>query len=530
MIKTIIPQICDINLASSKYILEKYSNYLNILSKFVEQIETSLNYRSTFFKNESVDARIEFFNKLQSYFDKFDSDFVAYWYEIFKSSPDFVKSEINLPSLLLESDSIGKFTNASYLFDDSVCPISDWSMNKAPPPTYVPYNSINKISPWTKQILQRFSFRTNNMYRSNIMLVQPTDSSSLSKKSHGTNLVTDEGYYTRTVSEIKKKTVDKLLTIFKNEIKVLLRYCNINDNEALNYRDYSQNISYVTQYTFKLQVEKVDKEVDILSNKIKYLKSRYFNDSILSTQAVETINLKQKTTEELDRLYKNNLFNRLEELNPRELFASISKTEISENNTTKNVTNDAGVQEEPKTTSNEKIAENVQTSETNLPKSFSHYDGTIAYPAYQAPEWCTSITECIGMGGALDAFNGYEDPLSNFQSASSEDFDLFAELQKINPFNITFTETNGDTLQDLLNLINNIDLSSVSSLFGMNLPLPPFNLGSLFDNPGVAADDRTDALNNLQDSLLTTLENTTKDLLNNVVCGTTQSIIGGNIG
>jgi len=527
MIKTIIPQICDINLASSKYILEKYSNYLTILSKFIEQIETSLNYRSTFFKNDSVEARIEFFNKLQNYFDKFDSDFVSYWYEIFKSSPDYIKSEIKLSSLLLESDSIGKFTNASYLIDDSISPISDWSMNRTPPPLYLSYNSINKISPWTKQILQRFSFRTNNMYRSNIMLVQPIDSSSLSKTAHGTNLVTDEGYYTRTVSEIKKKTVDKLLDLFKNEIKVLLRYCNINDNEALNYRDYSQNLSYVTQYSFRLQVEKVDKEVDLLSNKIKYLKSRYFNDSVLSTQAVETINLKQKTTEELDKLYKNNLFSRLEELNPRELFSSISKAELSENNTDKNVTNYAGIQEEPKTTSNEQASENAEKSDTNLPKSFSHYDGTIAYPAYQAPSWSSSITDCIGMGGALAAFNGNEDPLTNFSSASSSDFDLFEELKKINPFNITFEETDGDAIQGLLNAINGIDLSSVSSIFGMNLPLPPFSLGSLFDNPGAAADSRTDALNQLQDTLLATLENTTKDLLNTVVCGTTQNIVGG---
>jgi len=530
MIKTIVPQICDINLASSKYILEKYSNYLSVLNQFIDQIETALEYRSTFFKNDSVETRVKFFNQLQNYFDKFDNDFVAYWYEIFKACPGYIKSKVSLPSLLLESDSIGKFTNSYYLLDDSVCPISDWSMNSAPPPSYVPYNAVNKLSPWVKQIIERSSFRTNNMYRSNIMLVQPVDSSSLSDKAHGTNLVTDEGYYTRTVSEIKKKSLDKLLDLYKNEIKILLRYCNLNDNEAINYQDYEVNKSSVDLYAFKLQVEKTNNNVDILSNKIKYIKSRFFNDTVLSTEAITTISLREKTTDEIDRLYKNNLFNRLEELNPRSLFSTVSENEKIDINIDDTIKEEEQLKEVPTKQSNSDAANDIKSSpELSQPRSFNHYDGTIPYPAYQAPSWCSDITNCLGVGNALQAFNGVSDPLTNFKSTSSEDFDLFAELKKINPFNITFDADNVGDISDLLSSLNNIDLSQIGSLFGMNLPIPPFSIGNLFDAPGLNADTRTDALNQAQDTLLATFENTAKELLNTIVCGTAQTFTGGNV-
>ena len=60
-VKTMVPQLCDINLASSKYILEKYTDYLEYLGKFVSQIETAALYRDTFFDNNSINNRIEFF-------------------------------------------------------------------------------------------------------------------------------------------------------------------------------------------------------------------------------------------------------------------------------------------------------------------------------------------------------------------------------------------------------------------------------------------------------------------------------------
>lgn len=525
MIKTIIPQLCDINLASSKFILEKYSNYLNVLGSFLSQIETALEYRSSFFYNNSIQKRIDFFNSLQKQFDQFSDDFCSYWFEIFKSNPEYIKDKVNLNSLLFESDSVGKFSNSYYILDDSVCPISDWSMNDSPPPSYIPYNAFNKLSPWTKQILERASFRTNNMYRSNITLVQPKDSSSIQKTCHGTNLVTDEAYFTRTATEIKRKVVDKLLKSFKNEIKILLRYCNINDNEAINYQDPDVNFSKVDTYVFELNVEQVTNNVDILSDKIQLLKSRIINDTVLSTDKITTVSLKNRTTEQLDKLYKNNLITRLNELDPKTFFSVISKEERERTETVENVKTQSNIEKEPAKVTNSEISNNAEVEgdkAASAPVNFSHYESTIPYPSYQTPTWSQDIANCLGIGCALQAFKGREDPLDS-ASAENEDFDLFGELKKINPFDISFTPDNNSNMTDLLDTINNIDLSQFAQLFSSSLPIPPINLGSLFDIPGIAGDNREDALNAAQDSILNTLTEQTKELLNTLVCGTAQS-------
>ena len=62
IIKTIIPQICDINLSSTTELLKKYSDYLDILSDFTDEVKVSLEYRDTFFKNDTINSRINFFN------------------------------------------------------------------------------------------------------------------------------------------------------------------------------------------------------------------------------------------------------------------------------------------------------------------------------------------------------------------------------------------------------------------------------------------------------------------------------------
>jgi len=519
-----LPQLCDINLASSKFILEKYTNYLEYLGDFVDQIETALKYRDTFFDNDSVKNRIKFFDNLQSKFETFSDDFVAYWYEIYRSNPDFIKSEVNNNTLKLDSDSIGKFTNSTYIIDDSISPISDWSMNSSPPPSYIPYNTLQKISPWTKQMIERASFRTTNMYRSNIVMVQPQDTSP--RRAHGTNLVTDELYYTRTVSEIKRIAVEKITKKFEKEIKILLRYCNINDNEALNYQDTNQNKSYIGQYTFEIDVERVRYQVDVLSNRIKFLKSRISNEEVLSSEKIATVNIEQKSTSQLDRIYKNNLLTRLDQLVPRNIYKTVSvieQTKIKPGSETfeelnANVANTGSAQTTPK---------------QNIPTTFQHYPDNVSLPTYQAPQWVNNFSQCLGVGSTLDIFEGAVDPLTNFANASSTDFDLFGALSKINPFEIDLTGFNiepDELLQQLQQALNSFDVSSISLLFGSNFPVPSLTLGELFDSGGKAGDLKESALKQAQDSALDTIKDQTLNLLNSLVCGTAQNVLAGRGG
>lgn len=523
-IKTMLPQLCDINLASSKFILEKYTNYLEYLGDFVDQIETALKYRDTFFDNDSVKNRIKFFDNLQSKFETFSDDFVAYWYEIYRSNPDFIKSEVNNNTLKLDSDSIGKFTNSTYIIDDSISPISDWSMNSSPPPSYIPYNTLQKISPWTKQMIERASFRTTNMYRSNIVMVQPQDTSP--RRAHGTNLVTDELYYTRTVSEIKRIAVEKITKKFEKEIKILLRYCNINDNEALNYQDTNQNKSYIGQYTFEIDVERVRYQVDVLSNRIKFLKSRISNEEVLSSEKIATVNIEQKSTSQLDRIYKNNLLTRLDQLVPRNIYKTVSvieQTKIKPGSETfeelnANVANTGSAQTTPK---------------QNIPTTFQHYPDNVSLPTYQAPQWVNNFSQCLGVGSTLDIFERAVDPLTNFANASSTDFDLFGALSKINPFEIDLTGFNiepDELLQQLQQALNSFDVSSISLLFGSNFPVPSLTLGELFDSGGKAGDLKESALKQAQDSALDTIKDQTLNLLNSLVCGTAQNVLAGRGG
>ena len=102
IIKTIIPQICDINLASTTELLKKYSDYLDILSNFTDEVKVSLEYRDTFFKNDTINSRINFFNTLDTKLKDFDVDFIAYWYEIFNSSPEYIKSKVTTKNLRFE--------------------------------------------------------------------------------------------------------------------------------------------------------------------------------------------------------------------------------------------------------------------------------------------------------------------------------------------------------------------------------------------------------------------------------------------
>lgn len=519
-----VPQLCDINLASSKFILEKYTNYLEYLGDFVDQIETALKYRDTFFDNDSVKNRINFFDSLQGKFETFSQDFVAYWYEIYRSNPDFIKSEVNSSTLKLDSDSIGKFTNSTYIIDDSISPISDWSMNSSPPPSYIPYNTLQKISPWTKQIIERASFRTTNMYRSNIVMVQPQDASPI--KAHGTNLVTDELYFTRTVSEIKKIAVEKITKKFEKEIKVLLRYCNINDNEALNYQDSNQNKSFIGQYTFEIDVERVRYQVDVLSNRIKYLKSRISNEEVLSSEKIATVNIDRKSTSQLDRIYKNNLLTRLDQLVPRNIYKTVSVIEQTKTIPASETFGELNAAAEN--------TDNTQTtSKQNIPSTFQHYPDNVSLPTYQAPKWVNDFAQCLGVGATLKVFEGAVDPLTNFANASSTDFDLFGALNEINPFGIDLTGFNIEPdafLQQLQQMLNSFDVSSIPSLFGSNFPIPSFTLGELFDMGGKVGDLKEIALKQAQDIALNTIKDQTLNLLNSLVCGTAQNVLAGSGG
>ena len=523
IIKTIIPQICDINLSSTTELLKKYSDYLDILSDFTDEVKVSLEYRDTFFKNDTINSRINFFNTLDIKLKDFDTDFIAYWYEIFNSSPDYIKSKVTTKNLRFESDSVGKYANSSYVLDDSVLSVLDWSMNDSPPPNYIPYNALNKVSPWQKQMLQRASFRVNNMYRSNIALVQPVQKKST--ENHGTNLVPDTQYYTRIRTRIKTNILNRIKQKFKDEIKILTYFCNLDDNQAVNYTDTSTNLQLMLPIEFELNVEQFNCKVDVLSNKIKYLKSRILNDDILSTVKVEVIAPKSKTTSEIDRLYRENIFNRLEKLDPKTFFKKISIDESKDDISGTQITNDLNAGRVDTSLDDTQVIREISAPANinEIPSTFNSFPANATYPTYSVPEWAKPFAECSGVGSTLNAFNGITDPLTILSNLTSVDFDLFASLKQVSPFDIDFNTFGielDQTMSQLIATILRIDYKKLYSVF-KNFPVNPFSLANL-DVKGIGRE----VLDAVVEAVEQELRSQLVTFLNGLPCGSTLAQIG----
>ena len=128
------------------------------------------------------------------------------------------------------------------------------------------------------------------------------------------------------------------------------------------------------------------------------------------------------------------------------------------------------------------------------------------------------------------------------------EFNLFGELSKINPFGIDFggfipfgfdmnlldpnnfdisnlSEQVTQSFDNLLNQINGFDISSVAGLFGVNIPIPSFTLGQLFDTGNL----REMAMKQAQDQLLSNLQGLLKQTLTDLACGAAQGGIAGSI-
>lgn len=539
VVRTVSPQLCDINLASSIDLLKKYTNYYDSMSEFSDQIETAINFRSTFFYNDTVKRRIDFFNSLSEKFRNYDTDFVVYWYELANTMPEYIKSEITQSTLNIRSDSIGKFTNSKCVLDDSTSNIADFSMNAQPPPAYTPYNAENKISPWTKQILDRASFRVNNMYRSSISVVQPENYTS--KTSHGVNLVGDTFHFDRMNNEVKTAAFNRLKSSIKDDIKIISYFCNLNDMGGYNAQDYQNNNlqKYIPSFDIEIDVERVTNKIDLLTNKIKFIKQRIYNDEVLSTEQIETIKPDEKTTEQLDRLRRaNNVF---EVYNIKFAPKTFFKKNLSEEQKGLTSISDAKKEMNVGTTgtkTNDNIFSELAASIVSIPTT-KFYPTNAAYTTYKTPEWLNELTNCLGIGNVVDLFNGIEDPLTVFANLSSTAFDLFDSLSQINPFGINFSQVinfafrfvnNFDfdsMLSNFVSEIQNIDVSKIFSTFSSALPIPSFSLGDIFDffsDPSLIIDE-------ISDKIIERLENAVIDLFKNLICSTAQTALaGGGIG
>ena len=539
--KTAVPQLCDLNLSNTTELLKKYSNYLDIFSEFVDQIETSLSYRNTFYKNDTVNERINFFNSLTNKIEEFDIDFVLYWFEQANTMPEYIKSKINVSSFNLKSDSIGKFTNSQYIIDDSTSNVMDFMMTGQRSPDYRPYNSINKLSPYTSQLLERASYRVNSMYRANISIVQVQNYRSIDP--HGRNLVSDSYHYSRTVNEYKEHFYRLLENKFRDEIKIIAYFCNVNDNSGYNAQDTdNSNLQKIVEFdNLEIDIEQIKTKIDLLSNKVVFLKQLVLNDEVLSTEKIETVNQKQLTTEEYNKLFTSgNFLQKLTDISIRTTNRNIATSQNEKLLTTSEFKNEINYTATEAEKSNSEVANELEVS-AKLEPSAQFYPSNVWNPTYQAPEWARNIYNCLGIGAVADVLNQIDitDPLGSVDNLLNTQFNLFDIVNQFSPFDTSFLEGFGidlrqfanfdlrffqnfnldQQLDSLLNTIQNFDISNIFSAFSFNFPIPSFTIGTIFD----FANNFDDIIKTLSDRVLKEVGKAITSFLENVACGGNSS-------
>ena len=314
--KTFDPELTDVNLTNTTDFLKKFSDYNKLIGKFAKEIAISNVFNHTDVVVDPVTAKAELFRDLtkgklklkddpRGSKDKkgktfptpvkdatvglnkdsangLDDNFLAYWIEKYRKLHPKIQEECEklLPGTANEyfkdiSESIGCLTEVDFIDDTAVLPTWDADVKKYDPP--VAHNSKlhNKLSKNTKMISLKMSTLLNAHSRNNLgNIINGPNSHKLDKDSsedaHGNNLITDFSHRTR-----MNKIVTELVSTLQKQYKDLWR--------LVDWFNTRTNKSTYKFQKVKLEVEGVQKEIDLLKNKLqKTKKEDVTNNCVLS--------------------------------------------------------------------------------------------------------------------------------------------------------------------------------------------------------------------------------------------------------
>lgn len=238
-----------------------------------EQLTTSINYWNAKKSGDPITDLISFFNTLDiSKLNDYENDFIFFWFKKFNSTIDEIKYSVELAKnsfLNTPSDSIGVLANTRVKFDDAVSPLFDLTCSFGAPST-IPVSLSNKLSEATKDVNEELSLNTTKLMKNNLINLQRVSDNNIaidSTQPHGLNLVTDLNFYLTFYNQ-----VNILVNELVNEFNVLYEYVcyfsNINDKLGYNPRNYiSANIQSIQPITFKMNVENIAQDLDLLKRK-----------------------------------------------------------------------------------------------------------------------------------------------------------------------------------------------------------------------------------------------------------------------
>jgi len=312
-IKSISPELVFNNVANSYNFITKYTTYVDVVGSFVNEFKAAIDYWRSSAEGDRINTLANFFIDLdQNRFENFNNEFIFFWVKKYQNATKDVQQIVNSTvsgtnSFFNEiSDSIGCLVNTKYLLDTSVIPFFDINCTAYGPPITYPPALNNKLSNITLEVNNDLSSKTTTLFRSNIIKIQKINSdislATDSTKPHGSNLVTDIHHFI-----IRSAALPIFVATLNRHFNRLYAYVNyfsnINNLKAYNARDIylkdSVNKQFISNITFKENVEGIYETLDVLQKKIKAVRSGMTikqslaskpktRDPQLSTQSIDT--------------------------------------------------------------------------------------------------------------------------------------------------------------------------------------------------------------------------------------------------
>jgi hypothetical protein len=281
---TIFPKLADINFAKNTDFVKKFSNYVEVIGGFENEIKLSLDYYNSLVNCDVATSLTQFYKNLNDeQLSVLGNDFVDFWVKRFSSTVEPLKQIItdevgtDKNSFFTElSDSIGLLLNSQNLLDDATIPYFDYTANIYGPPNTIPVQLKNKISPTTLEVSNSLSKSNSILMRNNLkkinLITASTDPAKDALTSHGLNLITDLNTFV-----IINNNLSTQVYAFMNYYKKIYSYIfylnNIGNNSGYNPRDNTDssgtNQQIITEIFFSLDVEKIKQNVDLLQKKFK---------------------------------------------------------------------------------------------------------------------------------------------------------------------------------------------------------------------------------------------------------------------
>lgn len=281
---SLLPSYLDTVILQKTDYYKNNTNLLELFDDFIEMLNLNIDYEKGKSSGDFIKDISSIYEKLNN--NKFVLDGVEvdiqnknYYIEKYQSlSLNFKKV---IEKILGDkntffkdlSDDVGTLLDINTIFDDSICPFYDIFYNESKNiPLNIPNTIFNKVTLHNKKLQKNFSLLNDAILKNNLKDITNYTDTSVSKTSHGSNLVTDYDYYERllTFSEEIRQSVFVELTADLGEYIYFLK--------NLNVRNQNNNKAILLQ--FENTIEGVEENLDILKNQI--VSKAYKDNTILN--------------------------------------------------------------------------------------------------------------------------------------------------------------------------------------------------------------------------------------------------------